>query len=76
MNKMQEIRTSKGMSRSKLAKIVNVPETRIIWYDREYDRLSRATFETMLRIANALEVKPSELVEGDELREILIKNGM
>ena len=60
-NKLKEFRQNKGFSRAGLAKMSGVKERSIKAWEDEQVKLEKASYESIKKIAKALEVDPDSL---------------
>lgn len=68
-NNLKELRQAAGISQAELARISGVNKRMIEHYEQGFKDLSKAAFETGLRIAEALDVEPRALLEKKDLQE-------
>ena len=62
-NNLKELRTKAGMTQAQLAQKSGVNVRMVQYYENGFKDLSKAAFETGLRIAEALECDPRDLLE-------------
>lgn len=68
-NRLKELRQAAGISQAELAKRSGVNKRMIEHYEQGFKDLSKAAFETGLRIAEALEADPRDLLPKKDLQE-------
>lgn len=68
MNKLKELREAAGISQAELAEKSGVNKRMIEHYEQGFKDLSRAAFDTGLRIAEALDADPRELIPKKPLQ--------
>lgn len=68
-NNLKELRQAAGISQAELARRSGVNKRMIEHYEQGFKDLSKAAFETGLRIAEALDVEPRELLNKKDLQE-------
>lgn len=61
MNKLREIREERHLSREKLEAVSGVPSRAIKAYESGQVALEKASYSSIMKLAKALEVEPSEL---------------
>ena len=59
--RLKRVRTEKGISQLKLSKLANIHNTHISRYEKG---TARPNADTLMRLANALDVAPTYLLEG------------
>ena len=69
MNNLKELRQAAGISQAELAKLSGINKRMIEHYEQGFKDLSKAAFETGLRIAEALDVDPRDLLNKKDLQE-------
>ena len=69
MNNLKKLRQAAGISQAELAKLSGVNKRMIEHYEQGFKDLSKAAFETGLRIAEALDVDPRNLLDKKDLQE-------
>lgn len=62
MTKLKQLREAAGLTQAELAKKSGVKLSMIQFYEQGVKDLKRAAFETGLRIAEALDCNPRELI--------------
>ena len=61
MNKLREVREARHLSREKLEMVSGVSARAIKAYEIGQVALEKASYSSIMKLANALEVEPSEL---------------
>lgn len=61
MNKLREVREARHLSREKLEVVSGVPARAIKAYESGQVALEKASYSSIMKLAKALEVEPSEL---------------
>lgn len=62
-NNMKELRQAAGLTQAQLAEKSGVNVRMVQYYENGFKDLNKAAFETGLRIAEALECDPRELIK-------------
>lgn len=62
MNKLEQMRTAKGMSRAELSEKTGIPYQTIASWENGNRTFSK--FESLVKIANVLDCKIDDIVEG------------
>ncbi len=61
MNKLRDIREARHLSREKLEALSGVPARAIKAYESGQVALEKASYSSIMKLAKALEIEPSEL---------------
>ena len=69
MSKLQELRKSKNLSQSELAKITNIKVRSIQMYEQLESPIESAGLDKLIPLALALNCKISDILENEVLRK-------
>lgn len=75
MTRLKTIREKTGMSQSQFTKAAGVNAAVYQHYEQGYRQVDGANIKTLLRISITAKCRISDLIEDDELRKELKKNG-
>lgn len=67
MNKLKEIRESRGLSQAEVCKKGNINISSYCFYEQEVKNINNARLSTLVSIANVLKCKVSDFLTDEEL---------
>lgn len=76
MSKLQEVRIERGLSQSGLAIASEVSKRTLQEYEQSRVSVDGAKLKTLLKFADVLDCRVSDIVECPELVQMLKKRGM
>lgn len=66
MTKLKKLREKKGITQRELAELLGIPLRTIIGYEQKQRDINKASCSTVKKIADALNVKIEDLLEGEK----------
>lgn len=66
MSNLQEVRNRRGLTQRQLAEASGVPLVMVQKYEQKVKNINNAQVTTVLRLAQALEVEPRDILEREE----------
>ena len=75
MSNLKELRIKAGVSRPKLAEMINTSVRTLEAYEQGLRNVDGMKIETLLTLSTALNCRISDIVENEQLKEKLKANG-
>ena len=71
MNKLKEVRLSKGLTQKQLAEAANINVRVLQHYEQGSKNFDHARIDTILNVCNTLECRLSDIVQSEDILHIV-----